>query len=499
MEYEMLSLIPALITIVVALVTHRVALALFLGVLGGAFVLAGYRLTGFLEGSWHYLFEAFTDPERLKIVLFVMLIGGMLKIIAGSGAYSTFAESLSKKVNSPRRSRTTTWGLSMCLFFDDYANVLISGASMRRINMKNGVTPAVLAYIIDVVAIMASIMIVSTWASFEGSVMARAGASIGVEKSITTFFLESLPYHFYTFLAILLAFMVAFTGRWFGYRADKATYSLNDASEINNPLSKPYHLLVPVITLIGFAVAALFICGIYMLRQTQQPVTLINIIGIAPSVEILIISTLLSIAVAVWLIRKDRLIPPLAIGRHFYKGLLEMSGVSMVIILAGGLSAVSLELGTGDYITAAVTPLVKPGLIPLIIFVVSMLITIATGFSWSSMAIVMPIAFQMTTAAGMPAMLPVVSAAVISGAVSGEHAIPFSEKAVMSAAACRITPVYHIKTQIFQTTAAFLAACTGYLLIGMQKPLAVALIIPMTLMLLAHIIFARKNTRAVIS
>jgi len=114
------------------------------------------------------------------------------------------------------------------------------------------------------------------------------------------------------------------------------------------------------------------------------------------------------------------------------------------------------------------------------------------------MAIVMPIAFQMAAANNTPELIPVVSAAVISGAVSGEHIIPFSEKAVMSAAACKITPVYHIKTQIFQSVAVFIAACLGYLIIGYYQSIPFALIIPLALLLTAHFIFARPNNRAVI-
>ena len=498
MDYGLLSLIPAAITILVALITHRVALALFAGVLGGAFVLAGYQLSGFLQDSFEYLFRAFTDWERLKIVLFVVMIGGMLEIIAGSGAYTRFAERLGSRINTPRKSRVSTWGLSMCLFFDDYANVLISGASMRKINMRNGVTPAMLAYIVDVVAIMASIMIVSTWASFEGSVMAQAGNSVGLNKSITTFFLESLPYHLYTFLAIILAFVVAYTGKWFGYRADHATYSLQEKTEVRNHASKTYHLLVPIITLIGFAIVALFASGLFLLNQQQRPITLINILGVAPSVEILILSTLLALTTTFILLRKDRVIPAVQIGRSFVKGIRDMVGVSLVIILAGGLSAVSMDLGTGQYITHAVSSFVQPGLIPLLIFIVSMLITVATGFSWSSMAIVMPIAFQMVVAGNMPEMIPVVSAAVISGAVSGEHIIPFSEKAVMSAAACKITPVYHIKTQILQSISVFIAAGMGYLIIGLSHSLLLAFAIPLALLLTLHFSFARENTQAII-
>jgi Na+/H+ antiporter NhaC len=498
MDFGILSLIPAAVTILVALLTHRVALSLFTGIIAGAFVYAGYQLPDFAESSYHYMVVSFTDIERLKIVLFVMLIGGLLEIIAGSGAYNKFADRLSKRLNSGRRARVSTWGLSMCLFFDDYANVLISGASMRKINMKNNVTPAQLAYIVDVVAIMASIMIVSTWASYEGSVMAEAGANIGMNKSITHFFLESLPYHFYTYLAIILAFVVAFTGKWFGYKADNKKYKLVDGDEVNNGKAQVKHLLAPVLSLLGFAILALFVSGIYILLQKGQPINLINILGSAPSVDILILSTVLALGLSVYLLIKDRVIGLKTIGKRFMKGLKDMAGVSLVIIFARGLSAVSTDLGTGVFITDAISDYISPALLPFLIFVVSMLITVATGFSWSSMAIVMPIGFQLAMGLEAPDLIPVISAAVITGAVSGEHVIPFSEKAVMTSAACKITPVYHIKTQIFQTLAVFISAGLAFYLLGIMPSGFLAFIISLGMLLILHFVFARSNKKAVI-
>ncbi len=190
--FGILSLVPAAVTIVIALSTRKVALALFAGILGGALVLA----TGFmsyLELFWKYMLVSFTDPERLKIVAFIMLIGGLLEVISHSGAYARLADVLSAKLTNARRSRLATWLLSFTLFFDDYANVLISGASMRNTNLRMKVSPAMLAYIVDVVAIMASVMIVSTWAAYEGSVMQDAGRGIGQHRSLSEFFLASFP------------------------------------------------------------------------------------------------------------------------------------------------------------------------------------------------------------------------------------------------------------------------------------------------------------------
>ncbi|MFO7862819.1 MAG: Na+/H+ antiporter NhaC family protein, partial [Salinivirgaceae bacterium] len=362
-----------------------------------------------------------------------------------------------------------------------------------EINIRNKVTPAMLAYIVDVVAIMASIMIISTWASYEGSVMADAGKEVGVTKSVSLFFLESVPYHMYTVLAIFLTFLVAYSGKWFGSHYDTQPLPTpGDNTKLSSNV-KLYHVLAPILTLLGFAIIGLFVSGTWILIQNNEPITLINILGSAPSVEILIIGTALAILTAVVLIRKQNLLKYKTVGRGLLNGGKGMIGVSMVIFLATGLAAVSETLGTGSYITDSVAPFVSPEMLPFMIFVVSMLITVATGFSWSSMAIVMPIAFQMAMANGLGDSLPAISAAVITGAVSGEHMIPFSEKAVMSSAATKISPVYHIKTMFFQTITAFLAAGLGYILYGHGVSLWISYLVPAIAIFVVHILLAKQN------
>lgn len=491
-DYGILSLIPAAVTIAVALSARRVALALFTGIAAGTLVLMNFSVAAWPGSLWEFIVISFSDPERLKIVLFIMLIGGLLDLIARSGAYRKFAEALAERLNSPKRSRLATWGLSMCLFFDDYANVLISGASMRQINIRNRVSPAMLAYIVDVVAIMASIMIVSTWASFEGSVMVDAGARIGRGESMTWFFLQSLPYHFYTFLAIMLAFVVAFTGKWFGYRADTLPLPDGANTQAAPARARLAHVLAPILTLIGAAFSGMLIIGMYNLRQAGQELSLINILGNAPSVDILIGSTALAIILMGLLARRDKLLRPREMGGSLLTGARSMVDVSLVILFATGLAAVSEALGTGAYISATFAGYVTPEILPALIFIIAMLITVATGFSWSSMAIVMPVAYQLAVANNAPGLIHVISAAVISGAVSGEHIIPFSEKCVMTSAACKIQPVYHIKTMILQTTAVFAAATLGYFLLGNGWGLMPSYLIAAAVLLAMHFLLAGR-------
>jgi len=488
-----LSLVPAVVTILVALLLRKVALALFLGVVAGAFVLAEYNVLSFLSEVWHYMVISFTDIERLKIVLFILLIGGMLKMIEKRGAYDCFAHKLSAHINTPRKSRLSTWLVSFLLFFDDYANVLISGSSMKNINVKNKVSLAFLAYKVDVLATMASVMLISTWASYEGSVMLDSGEDLGMDKSMTTFFLDSIPYHFYTFLAIALTLLVAYTGKWFGYKIDKQNFvgRINGAEEIHDRL-RSYHVLAPVLSLLGLAIVGLFVIGTFFLVQEEKAITLINILGAAPTIDILVGATIIALIVAYVLFKKDRLIRPLIAFRNIAQGTKEMLEVALVIIFATGLSAVSETLGTGDYISNSIITYIRPELIPALIFLISMLVTVATGFSWSSMAIVMPIAYQLCAGFEVMYFIPVVSAAVITGAVSGEHVIPFSEKAIMSSTACGIPSVYHVKTMSFQTITVIVAAFVGFLLLGYGWPLYVAYLIPLTFIIVLHFVFAGK-------
>lgn len=489
-EYGFLSLVPAIITILVAITTRKVAWALFFGVAGGAFVTGDYGFKSILDLK-DYIIETFSNRERVEIALFVMFIGGMLEMISGSGAYQRFAEKLGEKLNTPRKSRVATWGLSLSLFFDDYANVLISGSSMKTILQKNGVRPAMLAYMIDVIAGFASVMLISTWAAFESGLMVDAVAGKGIEGTATSLFLSSLPFHFYTYIAIALTFMVAWSGKWFGSALDNMELEEIVETENNNG-SKYTHVMIPVIVLISLSIVGLFITGIMAVNSDPEiEMNLVNILGNAPTIDVLLGATVISILLAFIMLNRDRVQPRRKLIGNFNKGFKDMISIGMVIMMAGSLSSVSEKLGTGQYISDHLQTLVTPVALGAVIYLIAMLITIATGFSWSSMAIVMPVAVQLAIANNSIADVPLVCAAVISGAITGAQIAPYSDKTVMTAAACGITPIYHAKTQLLQILAAAAAASAAFIIYGSGFNLAFAYIIPSLILFTAHKIFAR--------
>ena len=288
--------------------------------------------------------------------------------------------------------------------------------------------------------------------------------------------------------------MVAFSGKWFGYKLDTQKYTLTEKKAVSAFEGvRPYHVFVPFIALILFAIVGLFVSGFYILHSTGEEITLINILGSAPSIDVLIWGTVFSILLGLGLMLKDKAIVAKTIVPEAWKGFKSMFEVSLVIIFATSLSFVSDDLFTGAYISGIITPFISPEVLPVLIFIMSMLITMATGFSWSSMAIVMPVAYSLAQANGVIEFLPILSAAVISGSISGEHIIPYSEKCVMTSAACKIKPVYHIKTQILQVLLVFASASAGFYLLGIGTPVLLVFGITMGFVLLVHWLFARDG------
>jgi len=490
-EFGFLSLIPAGVTILVALVWRRVAVAIGCGVVAGALVAGKLHPLASGKALGGALWAALSDPERLKIVLFILLVGGLLEVIAASGAYQAFADAAVRRLHNARRTRLATWTLSACLFFDDYANVLITGSSMRKVAQRNGVRPAMMAYLVDVVAVLASVMLISTWAAFEGSEMARAAQGLGLARGASELFLASLPYHFYTYLAVFLTFLVAVSGRWFGAHLDTHRFLAMKEPEAGEGATAS-QVIAPLLTLILGAILGLFGMGSWRLLGSGESFSLMGALRLAPAVDVLIAATVAALGVAAWLLsgRRHRQRP--ALRPAFGRGVRDMLEIGVIILLATALSKISTDLGAGVFLASGFTQAMPRELLPLAVFMLSMLVTVCTGFSWGAMAIVMPVAYSLAATQG-GALIPLMSAAVVTGAVSGEHLIPYSEKVVLSAAACGIPPIYHFKTQLPQSLVAFVSAGLGFVLVGIGWPLGLAYGLPAALLVVTHFSLAKSE------
>ena len=272
-HFGYLSLLPAIVTIIVAIMTHRVATALFAGIVSASFVLSStFSIIPVLKTTYHYIFLSFCDAERIKIAFFLFFVGAMLNIIDKSGGYVAFSKWIQTLLNTAKKSRIAIFILSLSVFIDDYANVLVCGASMRSVSSIHNISPALLTYVVDRTATVASFVMVSTWAAFESSLMQSAGSTVNIAHSGTEFFIQSLPFHSSTYFGIFLVGLTVLQGRWFGAYFDSGELLEfeNKEKNINSNEGKLSYIFFPLLSLILCSLMKHCRWGMPALKQKQK-------------------------------------------------------------------------------------------------------------------------------------------------------------------------------------------------------------------------------------
>lgn len=451
------SLIPAIITIILCYKTKKVHWALFFGVIAGAFIFQADFLLG-LKQIGIYLYKSFTDVERLKITFFILMISAVLRVLAETGASDKLGHYLGDKLKSQRKSRLAAFFISIMLFIDDYANVLITGASITPVFRKNKISTYKLAYFIDVIASVSSITLISTWAAFEISLISGATKGILNQSPVAIFF-GSIPYHIFTILNIVFVLIVAWFGYWFYQKPIQRPVV---KVEEHKKSARKRDMLIPFSALLIISILGMFVGG-FILTPAESRNDLVAIIGNAPSIDVLNISVVIAIILLTILLFKDQILQPKEYSVLLWEGIKELIPTGLVIILAKGLELVTVDLQTGYYISNAFQSFITPEFLPIFIFIIAALVTVASGFSWSSMVLIMPIAVQMAAGAETKIIYAAI-ASTISGAILGAQLIPYSDKAIMSAAACKISPLDHVKTQMPQILYVVICTIAAYIL-----------------------------------
>ncbi|MBN2365006.1 MAG: hypothetical protein EH225_02650, partial [Calditrichaeota bacterium] len=222
-----LSILPPLLAILLALVTRQVIVALFFGIWLGVTFLYDYNpMLGFLHTLDEYIVNALGSSERISILIFSLVLGGMVGVISRSGGTQGIVKRLSTLATSPRTGQLATWAMGVLIFFDDYANTLIVGNTMRPLSDRLRISREKLSYLVDSTAApVANVAIISTWIGYEISLINQSFNALGVTDNAYITFLKTIPYNFYPLYALFFGFLIAFLMRDFGsmYRAEMRT------------------------------------------------------------------------------------------------------------------------------------------------------------------------------------------------------------------------------------------------------------------------------------
>ena len=217
-----MSILPSVLAILIALAFRQVIPALFLGIWLGGSLAYGLSPSSFWSGLMDtvpvHVRGAINDADHIAIILFTLLIGGMVGIISRNGGTGGIVKAIVGMASTPRSGQVTTGVLGLTIFFDDYANTLIVGNTMRPITDRLRISREKLAYLVDSTAApVATIALVTTWIGFEVGLIGESVATIeGFDEAAYSIFLNSIAYSFYPILALLFVFLIAFSGRDFG-------------------------------------------------------------------------------------------------------------------------------------------------------------------------------------------------------------------------------------------------------------------------------------------
>lgn len=497
-----IAVLPPVLTIGVALAFKRVVPALFLGIWMGAWAINDFGLvglwTGLLDTFQVYVANALSNPDHAAIVLFSMMIGGMVGIISRNGGMQGIVNHIIKWADSARHACLATASLGLAIFFDDYANTLVVGNTMRPVTDSMRVSRAKLAYIVDSTAApVACIAIVTTWIGYQIGLIGDSISKMpGLDTEAYLLFLNTIPYSFYPIMAIAFVFMVSASGRDFGpmleaeRRAQKHgseppgtvtdnNQEANDLKPVDGKPQRAFNAYVPILVMVLGVLIGLYATGKQAVADIAEP-TLQDIIGNADSYAALMWASLASMMAAALLSMGQKIMDLEEVVNAWFHGARSMLMAMIILILAWSLGEVTDILKTADFLVSILGDSLPIFILPAMVFVLAAATAFATGSSWGAMGILFPLAMPLTwavmTAQGqtgpehMHILYSAVSA-ILAGAVWGDHCSPISDTTILSSLASGCDHMEHVRTQLpYAIVVGSIAILTGSIMTALGSP-----------------------------
>jgi len=466
------SVLPPVVAILIALVFRQVLVALFVSIWLGAFLVGGGGISSVFGSFFYtmseYIVPAAADEDHMAIIMFSLLIGGMIGIISANGGTRGIIDLMLRFVKTRIQGQVMTAMLGFVVFFDDYANTMIVGNTMRPIADKLRMTRAKLAYLVDSTAApVATIAIISTWIGAMIAYIADAEAGIeGFDIPAYSVFLYSLPYNFYAWLTLAFVLMIAASGRDFGpmlharitlmkAKFDPSLDKYKVYQEIareGEPSEKKSHWLFAVIPILVLVFGTIF--GLYI---TGEGDTIMDIVGSSNSYAALVWGSMAAMFVAIIMTYIGKLLTFEETAKGMLSGMHVMFDGLIILVLAWSLSKITQDLNTAGYLISVFGDVLNPLWVPVIVFVLAGLTSFATGTSWGTMGILMPLVIPLVWSLGINAGLEESMinllifdsvSSVLAGAVWGDHCSPISDTTILSSIASQCDHIEHVRTQL---------------------------------------------------
>jgi len=514
------SILPPVASIIIALLFRSVIPALFCGIWIGSFAILGFNFRvvwqSFLDVIATYVKSALANADHAAIIIFSLMIGGLVGIISKNGGMYGVVNSLQRFTTNPKRGQVITATLGLAIFFDDYANTLVVGNTMRKITDKLKISRAKLAFLVDATAApVACIALITTWVGFQlGMIDASIQQIDAVTESAYLIYLKSIAYSFYPIFMLVFVMTIAGTGRDFssmykfetesrvgrdpslqssekGYSNEAET----DRLEPKDPSrARAFNAVIPIALFIGSVIGGLFVTG--------EGNSVQEIIGSADAYKALLWGSMIAVVSAVLLTLVQGIMSLEEAVQSWYEGVKFMVFAIIVLIMAWSLAETTELLQTANYLSSILDELLPVALVPTTIFILAAATAFATGTSWGTMGIfypiVVPLVWQILSVNGVADpehfyILYSSIACVLCGAVWGDHCSPISDTTIMSSMASGCDHIDHVTTQLpYALVVASIALLLGTLPTGFGVPAWLMILIGLATVVSSVLILGKK-------
>ena len=485
------SVVPPVLAIFLAFLTHHVLSSLGIAILVGGLLTqvpqAPLSIAAWFEGFKTvgiYVADAVTNKTNLQILAFIPPIFVMIEILIASGGFRGIIVWLLKWVKGRKSAQTATALMGVLCFIDDYTNAIVVGSMMQPITDRFHVSREKLAFLVDATsAPIAGLAVISTWIAYEVSLLTAIGQELGIEKSGYAMFFDALSFRFYCLLMIVFMFVHILAGRDFGPMKNSEELAKRDGrteegsrkagsqsqtrpskdaagtgpSAVAQESGRAINALLPLGGLILFHITGLWVDGDGPARLREGGTLLSwvywrEVISKAENSHlILACAALFGLALALLFGRVFGSLDVSSILRCFRRGVKRAIIPFVILILAWSLKNCCDSLNTGKFLTTILAGKVSPYWFPPILFLVASATSFATGTSYGTMAILIPtaipIAFALDGQAyGLTTMISL--GAVLDGAIFGDHCSPISDTTIMSSIASSCDLIEHVRTQL---------------------------------------------------
>ncbi|MCZ6672771.1 MAG: Na+/H+ antiporter NhaC family protein [Verrucomicrobia bacterium] len=527
------SVLPPIMAVTCALFFRNLVVALLSAFLTGTVLTYGFNpFTALPQAIDTFLLENLRNSFNIFIFVFLFALVGMIHVTYRSGGIHGLAEKLIVVARGRRSTKLATFFAGLIIFFDDYSNTVVVGSTMRNLTDRWRISREKLAYIVDsTTAPVAGLAMLSTWIAFEVYLFSQMSQAVGLQEGGYAIFIKSVPFRFYCWGTLMFLIINSLSGRDYGpmYHAEKRAFDTGQvlregavliASEKNEILEPEKgqrrlarNAALPIIWVIGSIFTGILLVGRYRMLNEAVPFSFGSLThwreafgyatnplyGESGSMLILAIAALTGGLLAILVASSSRVLTPKKALKAYWQAFPTLWMAAFILIMAWGMKEIcTTGLHTDKYLFSLLGDRLPVWTLPLLTFCIASGMAFATGTSFGTMGILIPVLLPLAYSLGAydgetNLYFWLTSAAILDGAIFGDHCSPISDTTVLSSIASGCDHIDHVSTQIvYALSVMVMTAITGYLSIGMGFPLWTFFLLFPLLTIAVLLIFGKK-------